>query len=70
MVNDKNLDFKKKFLEEGAKVTSPYETINFRKGTDSCIRKYSKSIKKDAYNSVFGPEVSAETRKRFSQTQQ
>lgn len=39
-----------------------YESINFRRGTDSYVRKCSKSIKKDAYDSVFGPSVSSMAR--------
>ena len=41
-----------------------YESINFRRGTQSHSRKCSQIIKKNAYDAVFGLDVSAVPKKK------
>ena len=60
-VNDKNKELKEKY---GGMRESflQYEGDNFRRGTQSHIEKRSKLLKKEAYDKVFGPDISSMSR--------
>jgi hypothetical protein len=59
-INDKNKELKEKY---GGKMNlSFYQENNHRKGTQSHIGKRSKTIKREAYDKVFGPDISSFSR--------
>lgn len=60
-INDKNRELKEKY--GGLKDSFlHYESDNYRRGTQSHIKKRSKIIKKEAYDKVFGPDISSMSR--------
>ena len=61
-VNDKNKELKEKYGGSGKDSFLQYEHDNHRRGTQSHIEKRSKILKKEAYDKVFGPDVSSMSR--------
>ena len=60
-INDKNKELKEKYGGEKDSFLQ-YDHDNFRRGTQSHIEKRSKILKKQAYDKVFGPDVSSMSR--------
>lgn len=63
-LNDKTLEIKQQY-GGNREMSQYYHTENFRRGTKSHIEKRSKVLKKEAYDKVFGPDISSMSRTAY-----